>query len=485
MIETNRTAEKEFVQQPLDPKPELRPEERLLFDVLKDWSSIVVCGGWVRDTMLGAKPNDLDFLVSADEFDRLNIGILTKLLYICPKQQLKFIKLDTRAVPGTPYGAGMLQCTFKFEVLGEQGTPNQPRELSFDIKSMFKGETLRDEAKYRDFKMNCLFYDFRTNMVIGRKEDFDDIRERRISAAIDRETTLRDPVRLLRAIRFKNKLGLTIAGGFDFDMHYYSRVNKLRAQDPKHTRFHHKRKVALEYHKMFANCKDKNTIIAMVKDIFTYRLHTGPIESDLLEPEAFSNIFAKHYDQTYSALIRWTGWDCKGEERCCLAIGLIISVALVATNEMLSLEEPDRLLQTFEAFFQEHEKPRASDLLEKFLSTWPNPENPRLELTSYMWHILSNFGSNFTEAFLESNQNSDNSDDGYYEEEPPYYFVPKKRKPKSYHGRTLESLEKDPDFWLDFYGVDDPQYWMYGSVKDWTPEQFAYADHVNMGGFSF
>lgn len=71
--------------------------------------------------------------------------------------------------------------------------------------------TPEEDARRRDFTINGLFYDLHTREIVDHVQGLPDIEARVVRAIGDPEIRIQeDPVRILRAIRFASRLGLTI-----------------------------------------------------------------------------------------------------------------------------------------------------------------------------------------------------------------------------------------------------------------------------------
>ena len=71
--------------------------------------------------------------------------------------------------------------------------------------------SVEDDAVRRDFTMNALYYDPSNHQVLDFVGGYDDLEDGIVRIIGDPETRYReDPVRMLRAIRFTGKLGLSL-----------------------------------------------------------------------------------------------------------------------------------------------------------------------------------------------------------------------------------------------------------------------------------
>ena len=146
-------------------------------------------GGCIRDILLGHKPKDFDIATSATPeqihklFKRSRIiGRRFKLVHIMFSAR-KFIEVAT-------FRAGKVQ------------TSND----GLVLRDNFYG-TLEDDVFRRDFTVNGLYYDIKKSEVIDYVGGLDDLKALKISMIGDpSERFEEDPVRMIRAVRFRAKL---------------------------------------------------------------------------------------------------------------------------------------------------------------------------------------------------------------------------------------------------------------------------------------
>jgi poly(A) polymerase len=167
-------------------------------------------GGCVRDILLGRRPKDFDVATSARPnqvrrlFQRaITIGRRFKLVHVLFGDQhvevATFRRLDT---PEEADEASDL-------LIREDNTFGTPEE----------------DARRRDFSVNGLFYDPEAEEVLDYVGGLDDLRDRVLRTIGDPNIRFReDPVRIVRAIKFAARLGLTI------DPATYEAMARHRAQ---------------------------------------------------------------------------------------------------------------------------------------------------------------------------------------------------------------------------------------------------------------
>ncbi len=141
---------------------------------------VYLVGGSVRDIILNRPSNDNDFAVPGDA--RAFAGKVAAQLGVRMIEIGKDAKIVYRVVSGD-------------EIL--------------DFSPM-EGKSIEDDLKRRDFTMNSLAYDFRSDALIDPVAALDDIKAKTIRL-ISQNAILADPLRMLRAFRFAAVLGFRIA----------------------------------------------------------------------------------------------------------------------------------------------------------------------------------------------------------------------------------------------------------------------------------
>ena len=150
-------------------------------------------GGCIRDLLLGHKPKDFDIATSATPeqvhktFKRSRlIGRRFRLVHIMFSSR-KYIEVAT-------FRSGKVKSTIKGAIVGDN----------------LYG-TLKEDAFRRDFSVNGLYYDIQKSQVIDYVDGLEALNSSEIRMiGKPTERFQEDPVRMIRAIRFKVKLGATI-----------------------------------------------------------------------------------------------------------------------------------------------------------------------------------------------------------------------------------------------------------------------------------
>jgi poly(A) polymerase len=171
---------------------------KVLYRLHRSGHRAYLCGGSVRDLLMGRTPKDFDVVTDAhpSEVRRLFrnsriIGRRFRLVHIIFQDQVvevaTFRREPERGVPGDD-DAGELLIT-------DDNTFGTPLE----------------DARRRDFTMNALFYNIADFSVIDYVGGIDDLRAGRVRVIGDPDLRFReDPVRMMRAIEFASRLGFEI-----------------------------------------------------------------------------------------------------------------------------------------------------------------------------------------------------------------------------------------------------------------------------------
>jgi poly(A) polymerase len=157
-----------------------------------------IVGGSIRDLVLGHDPKDFD--VATDATPEQVRDVFRSARLIGRRFRLAHVR----------FGREIIEVA-TFRGLGE-GEDDEHREVE-------QGRLVRDnvfgseqeDARRRDFTINALMYDPETATIRDYVGGYEDLIARRLRLIGDPLTRYReDPVRLLRAVRFKVKLGLEL-----------------------------------------------------------------------------------------------------------------------------------------------------------------------------------------------------------------------------------------------------------------------------------
>ena len=182
---------------------------------LKDAGFIAyLVGGSVRDLLLGRRPKDFDIVTSAHPYQvkRLFrncfvIGRRFRLVHVKFGQKIIEVATFRRHVPP----AEAIDDPLPPSDDAGQGISASAaaRDLLIHRDNTFG--TPEEDAFRRDFTINALFYDIATFSIIDYVDGLRDLRERVIRAIGDPdERFCEDPVRMLRAVAFAERLGFAL-----------------------------------------------------------------------------------------------------------------------------------------------------------------------------------------------------------------------------------------------------------------------------------
>jgi poly(A) polymerase len=152
-------------------------------------------GGCVRDLLLGHKPKDFD--VATDASPEQVHKIFKRSRLIGRRFKLVHVGFGRHAIEVATFRAPPVADKY----IDEQGRITRDNEFG----------TLEQDAWRRDFSINALYYNIRDFSIVDYTGGMADLEAGVIRMIGDVETRYReDPVRMLRALRFKAKLGLNL-----------------------------------------------------------------------------------------------------------------------------------------------------------------------------------------------------------------------------------------------------------------------------------
>jgi len=154
-------------------------------------------GGCVRDLILGRSPKDFD--VATDAHPEEVRDIFRNSRSIGRRFRIVHIRFGREIVEVATFRSA-------HEEIHEDSHSEGGMILDDNIYGTFQEDVFR-----RDFTMNALYYNVDTDEVIDLVNGMDDIKAKRIRLIGEPDKRYReDPVRMLRAVRFKAKLGFNI-----------------------------------------------------------------------------------------------------------------------------------------------------------------------------------------------------------------------------------------------------------------------------------
>lgn len=157
-----------------------------------------IVGGAPRDLLAGLTPKDFD--VGTDATPEQVRRLFRSARLIGRRFRLAHVR----------FGREIIEVA-TFRGSGEEGERDVEESGRVLRDNVFGSEA--EDAIRRDFTINSLMYDPATGVIRDYTGGVGDVRARRLRLIGDPETRYReDPVRMLRAVRFKVKLGLNIEG---------------------------------------------------------------------------------------------------------------------------------------------------------------------------------------------------------------------------------------------------------------------------------
>ena len=162
----------------------------------------LLVGGAVRDLLLGRTPKDFDLVSSArpEEIKRL----FPRARIIGRRFRLVLLRVGDREIEVSTFRAQP-----RAERGGRPASRQAPRGRMIERDNVYG--TPGEDAFRRDFSVNALAFDPRSFSVIDYVGGLDDLQRGVIRTIGAPEASfLEDPVRMLRAIRFKVRLGFTL-----------------------------------------------------------------------------------------------------------------------------------------------------------------------------------------------------------------------------------------------------------------------------------
>lgn len=155
-------------------------------------------GGCVRDLLLGKSPKDFDVATSAtpEEVKR----VFRRARLVGRRFRIAHVR----------FGRQIIEVSTFRKANAEEQDERRQADSGLILRDNVWG-SLDEDVFRRDFTINALYYDPRADEIIDFVGGLDDLEHQRLRLIGDPEVRLReDPVRLLRAVRFRAKLGFDL-----------------------------------------------------------------------------------------------------------------------------------------------------------------------------------------------------------------------------------------------------------------------------------
>ncbi len=227
----------------------------------------LIVGGYVRDKLLNIISSDIDISTNVD----------TKVLY----------KLFN-VISDNKYGSFVIECNnYQFEITLYRKELSYTKQRHPEVVFV---NSYKDDYIRRDFTINALAYDCNLN-IVDYCNGLSDIKDKLIKTIRNcNETFIEDPVRILRALYFKNKLGLS----YDLDT-YNSLINNV-----EHLNVISNMRVITELTKMCYNFDlySDDLILTKVYENIYFKEAIEYIHTNKIKIENINNLFEIQYHLT-------------------------------------------------------------------------------------------------------------------------------------------------------------------------------------------
>lgn len=177
----------------------------VMYDLRKAGYEAYLVGGGVRDLLLGLAPKDFDVATNATPEQVLQHFRRARI--VGRRFKIAHVRFGREIIEVTTFRAGHEQLENK---KGNNSSKSETNDQGMLLRDNVYGN-LRDDALRRDFTINALYYSIDGFTVLDYVNGLDDLQHRLIRIIGDAsQRYAEDPVRMLRAIRFKAK--------FDFEL---------------------------------------------------------------------------------------------------------------------------------------------------------------------------------------------------------------------------------------------------------------------------
>lgn len=214
---------------------------------VKKNSLLYVVGGFVRNQILGIETSDID--ICSD----MTVVKLQKMLEhtkFCVKDANKTLGTAKICIEDEIYD----YCCFRKEIYPDSGE-HAPEQVIF-VKD------ITEDAKRRDFTINCLYYDISNQQLLDFYDGLKDIKRKKIRCIQNASEVLsNDGLRILRMIRQAAQLNFSVAK----ETLFYAKKMSFKVQDISNARKFEELMLILE-------CKNKRNKKSFMKglNLFNY-----------------------------------------------------------------------------------------------------------------------------------------------------------------------------------------------------------------------
>ena len=127
-------------------------------------SYVFAAGGWVRDKLLNLKSNDIDFIVPNQMVELFANAMEVHLRKTYEEENDKIFEWEPTPVRTLTY-SNVTLCLKRVNLTINRGEPDE-KTFKIDFRELGLNETLVEDCKRRDFRVNSLYYDVWANKVV-------------------------------------------------------------------------------------------------------------------------------------------------------------------------------------------------------------------------------------------------------------------------------------------------------------------------------
>src|SRR3990167_1921219 len=143
------------------------PVETNFHDSVTDpHSQVFAVGGWVRDKLMQLESDDIDFVVPHKTLEFFTSHLEEFLRNSIEDQQQRIMEWEPSVMRTIPDSVTKMPLNLKrINLIINRGEPDE-KSFKLDFRELGPNESLLDDSKRRDFRMNSVYYDVWTNQTI-------------------------------------------------------------------------------------------------------------------------------------------------------------------------------------------------------------------------------------------------------------------------------------------------------------------------------